>query len=281
MTVMLQKYDKLKSSLLLAVAAAGGAAFSGTAVAAEANCSLENGYSIDLASYVAEASSCIDAADNIEHSVADGLMAEINADRVSNGLAPLNRRASLDKAAMAHALDMSVRIYADHVDPEGRDHLHRIRAFDRTMLVGGSGANVTVSLANADATAVHENVKMDAFNVDNMMRASFTDVGIGVVEEAGQYYVVQVFAAAEGDLNEAVPISVAGTAPLKAKLSSGDQRMVAWGLVDTKSGEMLARSSMPRIRYSALDGADAAINVLVGLHNSTYVLKGPLVSGRN
>lgn len=281
MTVMLQKYDKLKSSLLLAVAAAGGAAFSGTAVAAEENCSLENGYSIDLASYVEEASSCIDAADNIEHSVADGLMAEINADRVSNGLAPLNRRASLDKAAMAHALDMSVRIYADHVDPEGRDHLHRIRAFDRTMLVGGSGANVTVSLANADATAVHENVKMDAFNVDNMMRASFTDVGIGVVEEAGQYYVVQVFAAAEGDLNEAVPISVAGTAPLKAKLSRGDQRMVAWGLVDTKSGEMLARSSMPRIRYSALDGADAAINVLVGLHNSTYVLKGPLVSGRN
>lgn len=278
---MLQKYDKLKSSLLLAIAAAGGAAFSGTAVAAEANCSLENGYSIDLASYVEEASSCIDAADNIERSVADGLMAEINADRVANGLAPLNRRASLDKAAMAHALDMSVRIYADHIDLEGRDHLHRIRAFDRTMLVGGSGANVTVSLANADAKAVHENVKMDAFNVDNMMRASFTDIGIGVVEEAGQYYVVQVFAAAEGDLNEAVPISVAGTAPLKAKLSSGDQRMVAWGLVDTNSGEMLARSSMPRIRYSALDGADAAINVLVGLHNSTYVLKGPLVTGRN
>ncbi|MCH2250316.1 MAG: CAP domain-containing protein [Cognatishimia sp.] len=278
---MLQKYDKLKSSLLLAVAAAGGAAFSGAAVAAEAICSLENGYSIDLASYVDEASSCIDAADNIERSVADGLMAEINADRVSNGLAPLNRRGSLDKAALAHALDMSVRIYADHVDPEGRDHLHRIRAFDRTMLVGGSGANVTVSLANDDAQAVHAKVKMDAFNADNMMRASFTDVGIGVVEEAGQYYVVQVFAAAEGDLNEAVPISVAGTAPLKAKLSSDDQRMVAWGLVDTNSGEMLARSSMPRIRYSALDGADAAINVLVGLHNSTYVLKGPLVSGRN
>ena len=278
---MLQKYDKLKSSLLLAVAAAGGAGFSGTAVAAAENCNLENGYSIDLASYVEEASSCINAADNIEHSIADGLMAEINADRVSNGLAPLNRRASLDEAAMAHALDMSVRIYADHVDPEGRDHLHRIRAFDRTMLVGGSGANVAVRLATADATAVHENVKTDAFNVDNMMRASFTDVGIGVVEEAGQYYVVQVFAAAEGDLNEAVPISVAGIAPLKAKLSSGDQRMVAWGLVDTNSGEMLARSSMPRIRYSALDGADAAINVLVGLHNSTYVLKGPLVSGRN
>lgn len=281
MTGMLQKYDKLKSSMLLAFAAAGATALTGTATASEAPCNLENGYAMELASYVAEASTCLDTAQNIETNVADGLFAALNAERAENGLAPLSRRATLDQAALSHALDMSVRIYADHTDLEGRDHLHRIRAFDRTMLVGASGSNVTVSLANADPVSVHEKIKMDVYNTDNMMRASFTDVGIGVVEEAGQYYVVQVFAAAEGDLNEAVPISVAGTAPLKANLSSGDQRLVAWGLVDTNSGKMLARSSVPRIRYSALNGADAAINVLVGLHNSTYVLKGPLVSGRN
>ena len=278
---MLQKYDKLKSSLLLAVAAAGGAAISGAASASEANCALENGYSSELASYVAEATSCMDAADNINTTVADGLFAELNAERVANGLAPLKRRSTLDQAALSHALDMSVRIYAGHVDLEGRDHLHRIRAFDRTMLVGASGSNVTISRAADTPEMVHAHLKGDDLNVTNMMRDSFTDVGIGVVEEAGQYYVVQVFAAAEGDLNEAVPISVAGTAPLKAKLSSSDQRLVAWGLVDTNSGEMLARSTMPRIRYSALDGADAAINVLVGLHSNTYVLKGPLVTGRN
>ncbi len=278
---MLQKYDKLKSSLLLAVAAAGGAAISGAASASEANCALENGYSSELASYVAEATSCMDAADNINTTVAGGLFAELNAERVANGLAPLKRRSTLDQAALSHALDMSVRIYAGHVDLEGRDHLHRIRAFDRTMLVGASGSNVTISRAADTPEMVHAHLKGDDLNVTNMMRDSFTDVGIGVVEEAGQYYVVQVFAAAEGDLNEAVPISVAGTAPLKAKLSSSDQRLVAWGLVDTNSGEMLARSTMPRIRYSALDGADAAINVLVGLHSSTYVLKGPLVTGRN
>mmetsp|Transcript_30704 Transcript_30704/g.39490 ORF Transcript_30704/g.39490 Transcript_30704/m.39490 type:complete len:125 (+) Transcript_30704:67-441(+) len=120
---MLQKYDKIKSSLLLAVAAAGGAAISGAASASEANCALENGYSSELASYVAEATSCMDAADNINTTVADGLFAELNAERVANGLAPLKRRSTLDQAALSHALDMSVRIYAGHVDLEGRDHL--------------------------------------------------------------------------------------------------------------------------------------------------------------
>jgi len=278
---MLQKYDKLKSSLLLALAAAGGAAISGTAMASEAGCSLDNGYASDLAAYVAEASTCIEQADNFETSIADGLLTEINLERAANGLTPLNRRASLDMAAKSHALDMSARIYADHVDPEGRDHLHRIRAFDRTMLVGASGSNVTVSLAAADATAVHNKIKADAFNADNILRDSFTDVGIGVVEEAGQYYVVQVFAAAEGDLQKALPVSAKGSTPLKADLSRRGQTIVAWGLVDTESGEMLARSSMPRVRFSGLNGAEAQLNVLVGLRNDTYVLKGPMVSGQN
>lgn len=278
---MLHKYDKLKSSLLLALAAAGGAAISGTAMASEAGCSLDNGYASDLAAYVAEASTCIEQADNFETNVADGLLTEINLERAANGLAPLNRRASLDMAAKSHALDMSARIYADHVDPEGRDHLHRIRAFDRTMLVGASGSNVTVSLAAADASAVHNKIKADAFNADNILRASFTDVGIGVVEEAGQFYVVQVFAAAEGDLEKALPVAAKGTAPLNVRLSHRDQRVVAWGLVDADSGEMLARSSMPRVRFNGLNGAEAQLNVLVGLRDATHVLKGPLVSGQN
>ena len=278
---MLQKYDKIKSSLLLAFAAAGGAAISGTAAASEAGCSLDDGYAVQLASYVAEASACIQAADNFEASIADGLLAEMNADRAASGLAPLNRRTSLDMAAKAHALDMSVRIFADHVDHEGRDHLHRIRAFDRTMLVGASGSNVTVSLATADIKAVHAKLKLDQLNVENMTRASFTDVGIGVVEEAGQYYVVQIFAAAEGDFFEAIPVSAKGSQPLKASLADRHRQVVAWGLVDTQSGEMLARSTMPRVRFGSLRGAESAeLDVLVSARNDTYVLKGPLVSGR-
>jgi uncharacterized protein YkwD len=278
---MLQKYDNLKSSLLLALAAAGGAALSGTASAGEMTCDLKNGYAIELASYVAEATSCVQESDRFAAEIADGLMAEINAERADQGLAPLNRRASLDMAAKAHALDMSVRIFADHADQEGRDHLHRIRAFDRTMLVGASGSNVTVSLAAADATSIHQKIKMDEYNAANILRESFTDIGIGVVEEAGQYYVVQVFAAAEGDLKTALPVSAEGTAPLNVRLANRDRELMAWGLMDAASGETLARGSVPRVRFSNLDGADASLNVLVGYNSQTYVLKGPLVSGQN
>ncbi|MCR9224282.1 MAG: CAP domain-containing protein [Hyphomonas sp.] len=278
---MLQKYDKVRSSLLLAFAAAGGAALSGTATAGEAVCSLDNGYSINLAAYVAEASTCVDKATNLDEVVADALVAEINAERAATGLMPLQRRASLDMAAASHALDMSARIYAAHSDLEGRDHLHRIRAFDRTMLVGASGSNVAVARSADAASDVHNKIKRDQFNQDNILRASFTDIGVAVVEEAGQYYVVQVFAAAEGDLEKAIPVSAKGAQSLQASLSNRDRQVVAWGLSDVSSGEMLARSTMPRVSFNTIRGSDAAtLDVLVAVRDNTYVLKGPLVSGR-
>lgn len=279
---MLQKYDKSKSSLLLAIAAAGGIPFSGTAMAAEAGCSLEDGFQKGLAAYVAEASVCMDEATNFDTGLADNLLSEVNQQRQANGLAPLNRRASLDMAAKAHALDMSVRIFAAHSDLEGRDHLHRIRAFDRTMLVGASGSNVTVSPAAADAASIHASITRDRFSQDNVLRQSFTDVGIGVVEEAGQFYVVQVFAAAEGDLDKALPVSArSGSHSLSAQFQNRDQRVAAWGLVDIQSGETLARSDVPRVRLGNMRGAEAAeLNILVADHGNTYVLKGPMVSGQ-
>lgn len=278
---MLQKYDKIKSSLLLAIAAAGGAALSMTASAGEAVCSLENGYSQDLASYVAEASTCVEIAENFDATFADGLVTEINAERVANGLAPLNRRASLDMAAKAHALDMSERIYAAHSDLEGRDHLHRIRAFDRTMLVGASGSNIAVARSADGSAEVHAQITNDANNQSNILHASFTDMGVGVVEVAGQYYIVQVFAAAEGDLERELPVSARGAQPLLANLSDRNRQVVAWGLTDASSGEMLAKSSVPRVRFRDIRGADTAtLDVLVAVRDNTYVLKGPLVSGR-
>ena len=248
-------------------------------MASEATCDLSNGYGLSVASYVAEASTCIEAAETFEKKIANDLFDVLNAERVANGLTPLNRRASLDMAAKSHALDMSVRIYADHIDPEGRDHLHRIRAFDRTMLVGASGSNITVSKSAADATEVHAKIKQDAFSAENILRDSFTDVGIGVVEEAGQYYVVQVFAGAEGDLTKALPVSATGTAPLRMDFADRDQRMLAWGFTEANSGEVLVRGSVPRLRFSSLDGADASLSVVVGQGNRSYVLKGPMVNG--
>ena len=278
---MLQKYDMVKSSTLLAGAAVVGALFAGSVHASESDCNLGNGYDLGVSAYVAEAETCIRQADNFEATISAGLFDAINQERVANGLAPLNRRASLDMAAKSHALDMSVRIYADHLDQEGRDHLHRIRAFDRTMLVGASGSNITVSKSAADVSEVHAKIKQDAFSAENILRDSFTDVGIGVVEEAGLYYVVEVFAGAEGDLKQALPVTATGSAPLRMEFANRNQRLVAWGLTDSTSGEVLVRGSLPRVRYSSLDGADASLSVVVGQGNRSYVLKGPLVNGQN
>jgi uncharacterized protein YkwD len=277
---MLHKYDILKSMLMMAFAAAGGVAVSGPSAAASGACSLDKGYSISLATYLAEASACVDEAKNLDAAVADGLVAEVNAERVARGLAPLNRRASLDMAAAAHALDMSAREYAAHADPEGRDHLHRIRTFDRTMLVGASGANVAMVRASDGTGEVHKSIIGDPLNQENMLRSSFTDVGVAVVENAGQYYVVQVFAAAEGNLERAMPVNATKAQALRASLTDRDLQVVAWGLSDARSGEMLARSTIPRVSFSTIRGTETAyLDVLVTERDNTYVLKGPLVSG--
>lgn len=278
---MFQKSKPFKISTRLALAAAGGIAFSSVAMASETRCQLENGYATNLSAYVSEATVCVEQSNAFQSAIAERLLEEMNAERRSEGLAPLVQRPSLDMAAKAHALDMSTRIYADHLDLEGRDHLHRIRAFDRTMLVGASGSNVTVSPATGDAKSAYRSIKWDRFNVDNMMRDRFTDVGIGVVETAGQYYIVQVFASAEGDLEHALPVTADGSTPLSAKLAHRNQRVLAWGLMDTDSGEMLAGGSVPRVRFTRLGEANAELDVLVGVRNDTHVLKGPLVAGQN
>ena len=88
-------------------------------------------------------------------------------------------------------------------------------------------------------------------------------------------------AAAEGDLERAIPVSATGAQSLRASLADRDRQVVAWGLSDASSGEMLARSSMPRVRFNSISGADTAyLDVLVAVRDSTYLLKGPLVSGR-
>jgi hypothetical protein len=62
---MLQKYDTLKSSILLAIAAAGGLTIAPFATA-EVACNGADGYGPTVATYVTEASACIAASDAIK-----------------------------------------------------------------------------------------------------------------------------------------------------------------------------------------------------------------------
>jgi uncharacterized protein YkwD len=277
---MLQKYDVLKSSTLLAFAAAGGLAIAPTA-AADVACSGADGYGPTVASYVAEASACLNATSLVRADMADELVERMNRDRAQAGLPPLARRASLDTAAQAHALDMATRGYADHLDKEGRDHLYRIRAFDRSMLAGATGANVLISEGGADAGDIYVAMLEDDLNAANLTREGFTHVGLGVVKDGGQSYVVQVFTTMEGELKQDLPLTMAGTTPIRATLKGNSREAVAWGLSDAVSGEFIAKGNTSRVRASRIGASPAAaLDIVVSASTDVMVLKGPLVSAR-
>lgn len=277
---MLQKYDALKSSTLLAFTAAIGIAFTPVATA-DVACNGTDGYGKTVAAYVTEASACIAASDAIRTDFADELVERMNRDRAAAGLQPLQRRDSLDTAAQAHALDMATRDYADHLDKEGRDHLFRVRAFDRSMLAGNTGANVLISESGADAGDIYVAMLEDDLNAENLVREGFTHVGLGVVNDGGVSHVVQVFTTLEGELKQDLPLTLAGTTPIRANLKGKSNEAVAWGITDTVSGEVIAKGNTSRVRASRLGASPAAaLDIVVSASTDMLVLKGPLVSAR-
>ena len=277
---MLHLYDKIKSTSLLAFAAAGGAIFAPIAIADTA-CNAADGYGASVAAYVTEAAACIEASSAIRADFAEELLERTNRDRAAVGLSPLVQRDSLNMAAQAHAIDMAARDYADHVDKEGRDHLFRIRAFDRSVLVGATGANVLITETGADAGDIYVAMQEDDFNAENLVRDGFTDVGIAVVKDGGQAYTVMVFAQVEGELNEKLPLTLAGTSPIRATLIKSDRETVGWGLTDQVSGELLAKGKTQRLRAARLGKSDAAaLDLVVTAGTDQMILKGPLVSAQ-
>ena len=273
---MLQKYDKTRSLSLLALAAAMTTLV--PVASAQVTCDPSDGYGLSLTAYVNEAAACIAGNAALQAETRDELIARMNRDREAAGVAPLVRRESLDQAASAHAIDMAARGYVGHTDKEGRDHVYRIRAFDRSMLVGATGANVLVTGEDADAGDIYVAMKEDDANASNLVHDGFTHVGAASVLSAGQVYTVLVFAAQAGELREALPLTLASTTPIRATLSDRAE-LVGWGLTDQASGEVLAKGKGSRVSASRLDQTlSAALDLVVTARTDTLVLKGPLVA---
>lgn len=277
---MLHFYDKVKSTSLLALAAAGGLVISPMA-SADTACQLNDGYGASVAAYVTEASACIESSTAIRSDFVDELLERVNRDRANAGLSALTLRDGLTKAAQAHAIDMAARDYVGHTDMEGRDHLYRLRAFDRSVLAGATGANVLITETGADAGDIYVAMQEDANNADNLTRDMFTDIGIAVVKDGGRAYTVMVFAHVQGELNEALPLTMAGTTPIRATLAKGNLETIGWGLTDQASGELLAKGKAQRVLANRLgDSTAAALDVVVTTGRDQMVLKGPLVSAQ-
>jgi uncharacterized protein YkwD len=277
---MLQIYDKLKSSSLLAVAAAGGLAVAPVAMA-DGICSGEAGYGNGLVEYVSQAEICVNQTNAVATEIAESVAQDINRARIALGLPELNRRDGLDMASQAHALDMAKHDYVAHTDMQGRDHLYRIGAFDRSVLVGDFGANVVKVPASFSAGRIFNTMGKGEENALNLVRESFTDMGVGIAEADGAYYVVVTFADVEGELETALPLSPQSQQSLAASLEDRSLRAVKWGLSDAQTGEAYRQTFSSRLSPRRLDaGRDAAVYVIAVAGAEQVTLKGPLVAGR-
>lgn len=277
MTIMLQKYDTPRALALLALAAASGT-FMALPAIAQSSCTLDNGYAEGLVSYVAEVESCLAVSGKFEARAESALFAVTNAQRTNAGVSSLNRRVSLDRAARAHALDMAARGYAGHDDLEGRGHIYRMRALDRQVLASATGANVAVLDANATPAEIYEAISADSANRQNLFHDGFTDTGLGIAKADGRLYVVQMLTTVDGELENPLPLQVAGATNITPRVKQTYFRTAGWNLSDA-SGNRLAGGTMMRMHDAAIDSQDTGyLDVLVQLDADTYVLKGPIVT---
>ena len=274
---MLQKYDKTRATTLLAFAAAGGALFALPA-SADTACDLTDGYGKPVVSYVQEVDACLASSEAFAPDLETGVFGLTNAARDAEGRDALDRRASLDKAARAHALDMAARNYAGHSDLEGRGHVYRMRALDRQVLASATGANVVVLDAGSSAEEVYDMIRSDTANRENLTRKAFNATGLGIAEADGRLYVVQMLTTVDGELDAPLPLRIAEATSFTPRVTEDYFREAGWTLSD-EAGNRLAGGQLMRLSADSLDAEGTGyLDVLVELDTDTYVLRGPIVS---
>jgi uncharacterized protein YkwD len=118
------------------------------------------------------------------------MLARVNRERTSRGLAPLRRHSRLDEAAQSHANDMLARHYYSHDSPEGKTALDRERA--KGYRAGEAGENIARGQDSIDEV-------MDAWmqsktHREHLLSPLFIDVGFGVAfgRRPGGYEIIWV-----------------------------------------------------------------------------------------
>jgi uncharacterized protein YkwD len=119
----------------------------------------------------------------------------VNHDRAAHGLAPLRLNRLLTQVARLHSKDMATHDYFSHQGEDGSTPFSRLnRAGARYRFAGenlgtDTGTNQTLML-QAIETAMLQSPEHRA----NLLRSSFTRVGIGIVSTGDTIYVTEDFA---------------------------------------------------------------------------------------
>jgi uncharacterized protein YkwD len=280
MTLMLQKRP-----LLLAASALAAAAFAAPALAGASPqpCALSEGQlPTGALAYISAAEACLATPPeglSLDADLSADVLTELNLRRAEKGLIPLRERAGLSRAAALHAFELAVSQTDTHRDGLGRGHADRIAALDRTVLVSISGENIALvptAFASDPVALISARLASSENSVENMMRSGFTDVGIAVVKADGLYYVVQVFASVEGELETPIPASLATRALLSVAFEDPAVRMTGIRLNDA-SGKTLAIQKSRRLSPQATDSELAYVKIAAQKDGQARLFRGPMV----
>lgn len=196
--------------------------------------------------------------------------------RARAGVEALTESAALTEVAQAHARDMIRRNYAADVSPEGLTLLDQVRVADRRSLYSEFGSAVLIVDAEAGADKVLASLMSDPANAANILRGTFDHAGIGLAQDNGQLYIVQLLARVDGHLESPIPVQAGVVDSLKADLSMPGAKPVSWSVSDG-NGSTLMRGSGERIRDAQGRSIAGYLNVDVAMGPDVYSLRGPYI----
>jgi uncharacterized protein YkwD len=122
------------------------------------------------------------------------MLAIINADRRSAGLAPLGFDTSLAAVAKGHSRDMALHHYFSHTGLSGASPFDRLR--QAGIVYRTAGENLGMD-SGTDRAAMFRSIEVAMLHSPehraNLLRPTFTHVGIGVIARQGTLYVTEDF----------------------------------------------------------------------------------------
>jgi uncharacterized protein YkwD len=111
----------------------------------------------------------------------------LNRERARHGLLPLQRSAMLEFASQRHSDDMAARDFYAHQSPEGVEPSDRTDASGYPSMGVVIGENIHWGVeANATPVRIVEDWMESPGHRENILRPSFTEVGVGVAHDAPQ-----------------------------------------------------------------------------------------------
>lgn len=127
-----------------------------------------------------------------EQDLAQQVLTMVNQERATAGVGPLTMHAGCSQVAYNHSVDMDLRDFFDHVNPDGLNPFQRMQAAG----IGYSAAGENIAAGYPTAAAVMNGWMNSPGHRANILNGNFTEIGIGVRQgSTGQYgtYWTQVF----------------------------------------------------------------------------------------